>query len=84
LEELYGEYRDDIAVQLARHFQEAGEQSKAFNYAIRAAERAENIFAFEEAIQHLELALSIIKIMQNSKALFVFEHLADDNKPRDR
>lgn len=79
LEELYGEYRDEIAVQLARHFQEAGEQSKAFDYAIRAAERAENIFAFEEAIQHLELALSIIKpTAEPSKALFVFEHLADD------
>jgi transcriptional regulator with XRE-family HTH domain/tetratricopeptide (TPR) repeat protein len=79
LEELYGEDRDEIAVQLAHHFQAAGEQSKAFAYAVRAAERAEDIFAFEEAIQHLELALSIIEpTMEASKALFVFEHLADD------
>jgi predicted Ser/Thr protein kinase len=52
LEQLYGDRTDDIAVQLARHFQEAGVVEKAVDYLHRAGQRAVHVSANEEAIAH--------------------------------
>jgi adenylate cyclase len=59
LEELYGDKTDEIAVQLARHFEEAGLRKKAVHYLSRAGEQAAAQFANEEAIDYLTRALDL-------------------------
>ncbi len=61
LENLYGEEVDEIAVQLARHFREAGMTEKALNYLIKAANQAKQVYANEEAIELFQKALDTIK-----------------------
>jgi class 3 adenylate cyclase/tetratricopeptide (TPR) repeat protein len=64
LEELYRESPEPHVSELARHFCEAvpggGDVSKALNYAQRACERAERLFAWREAITHSERALGLL------------------------
>ncbi len=60
LEELYGDRADEIAVQLARHFREAGMAEKAVEYLHRAGQRAVRLSANEEAIAHFNHALKLI------------------------
>jgi adenylate cyclase len=59
LEELYGDQVDEIAVQLARHFQEAGNSVKARLYLQRAGELAAMRYANEEAVMYLSQALEM-------------------------
>jgi adenylate cyclase len=61
LEELYGEQVDDIAVQLARHFSEAGLDDRALAYLIQAGDRAARQYANTEAIAHYTRALEIAR-----------------------
>ncbi|UCE06727.1 MAG: DUF2791 family P-loop domain-containing protein [bacterium] len=61
LENLYGEQADEIAVQLALHFREAGMTEKTLNYLIKAADQAKRVFANEEAIDHFQQALILMK-----------------------
>ncbi len=49
LEQLYGEHTDAIVVELARHFQEAGDDEKGTTYLIRAGEIAQRAYANAEA-----------------------------------
>lgn len=49
LEQLYGEHTDEIVVDLARHFQEAGDVDKAAVYLIRAGDAARRAYANPEA-----------------------------------
>ncbi|UCG86062.1 MAG: protein kinase [Gemmatimonadota bacterium] len=60
LEELHGERSDDVAVQLARHFQEAGVAEKAVDYLYRAGKKAVRVSANEEAVAHFSRALELI------------------------
>jgi len=60
LEDLYGESADDLAVQLARHFQEGGVAEKAVDYLYRAGKKAVRVSANEEAIGHFNRALEIL------------------------
>lgn len=57
LEEVYGDYTDQIAVQLALHFAEAGVPEKAWFYYGRAGAAATRIYANAEAIDHYRRAL---------------------------
>jgi tetratricopeptide (TPR) repeat protein len=59
LEELYGEQADEIAVQLARHFVEAGLDNKALGYLIQAGDAAYRQYANTEAVAHYTRALEI-------------------------
>jgi adenylate cyclase len=59
LEELYGDQADDIAVQLARHFVEAGIAEKARVYLRRAGELAAARYANDEAVDYLSRALDL-------------------------
>ena len=61
LETLYGEQADEIAVQLARHFQEAGIIPKAVEYLAKAGTKALRLSAYAEAIVHFGKALDILK-----------------------
>ncbi len=61
LEALYGDQTEDIAVQLARHFTEAGRTEKAVDYLLRAGNRAQRLSAHEEAMTHLTRGLELIE-----------------------
>jgi predicted ATPase/DNA-binding SARP family transcriptional activator len=60
LEELCGDQGSEIAIRLARHFQEAGIAEKAIRYLQQAGERAAQLSAYEEGIAHLRNALALL------------------------
>jgi len=60
LEELYGDQVDEIVVQLARHFDEAGSSDKARTYLEMAGRQAADRFANDEAIAYFSRALDLI------------------------
>ena len=66
LEELHGDQASEIAVQLARHFQEAGLTEKAIHYLHQAGERAVQLSAYQEAIAHLTRGLVLLKTLPDS------------------
>ncbi len=57
LEALYESKSDEIVVQLARHFDEAGDYERAAGYLLAAGDRARSLFAHQEAIDHYLRAL---------------------------
>jgi adenylate cyclase len=59
LEELYGDQADDIAIQLARHFVEAGIPEKARVYLRRVGELAAARYANDEAVDYFTRALAL-------------------------
>ena len=60
LESLYGAETEEISVQLARHFMEAGNASKATEYLMKAGQRAVKLSANEEAVSHYRKALDLL------------------------
>ena len=66
LEALYGEGAEEIAVQLARHFQEAGIAEKAVDYLRQAGERAVRMSAHEEAIAHFTRGLELLEALPDT------------------
>jgi adenylate cyclase len=60
LEELYQGYTKQIAVQLARHYSEAGEDDKALDYLIQAGDAAARLYAHAEARLHYTRALEAL------------------------
>ena len=63
---------------LAYHFAAAGEPDKAIEHSRRAAERAEALYAYNTAIQHLQTALNLLEAgEQNETRLALLESLAD-------
>jgi predicted ATPase/predicted Ser/Thr protein kinase len=60
LETLYGDEAEEISVQLARHFQAAGNAPKAIEYLQKAGQRAVKLSANEEAIAHFRKALDLL------------------------
>jgi serine/threonine protein kinase/tetratricopeptide (TPR) repeat protein len=66
IEELYGENVDEVSVQLARHFQEAGITTKAFEYLVKAGTRALHLSAYEETIVLFKKAFNILKSFPES------------------
>lgn len=63
LEGLYGDRAEEIAVQLARHFQEAGIAEKAVGYLHQAGDKAVRLSANEEAIAHFTRGLELLKTL---------------------
>ncbi len=61
LEALYGDQTEEIAVQLARHFQEAAVTDKAIRYLLQAGRRAVRLSAHEEAMGHLTRGLELLR-----------------------
>lgn len=59
LEELYGDQAHEIAVQLARHFVEAGLDDRALGYLIQAGDAAYRQYANTEAVAHYTRALNV-------------------------
>jgi predicted ATPase len=65
LEKLYANSLDSHLSELAHHYFQAtpsGDSSKAIDYAIRAAKRANSLLAYEEAAIHYEHARTIIEL----------------------
>ncbi|MBN1658149.1 MAG: AAA family ATPase, partial [Anaerolineae bacterium] len=61
LEELYSDQETaDVAVQLARHFEEAEIAEKAIHYLQLAGERAVRLSAYQEGVTHLTRALALL------------------------
>ncbi len=59
LETLYGDQADEVAVQLALHFEKAGVDEKAGHYLQKAGEQSAARYANEEAIHYFTKALEI-------------------------
>jgi predicted ATPase/predicted Ser/Thr protein kinase len=60
LESLYGGEAEEICVQLAHHFLEAGNTAKAIEHLMKAGRRAVRLSANEEAIAHYRKALGLL------------------------
>jgi ABC-type oligopeptide transport system substrate-binding subunit len=61
LEDFYQGEGDDVSVQLARHYAEAGQTAQAVDYLLRAGDRARNLFAHQEAVEFYQRALGFLK-----------------------
>jgi ABC-type oligopeptide transport system substrate-binding subunit len=61
LEELYAGRTEEITVQLARHYTEAGELEKAIEYLLQAGDKARGLYAHQEAIDYYWRALAFLK-----------------------
>ncbi len=61
LEELYSGRTEEINVQLAWHYAEAGADDKALPYLQAAGDRARLLFANQEAVEHYSKALATLK-----------------------
>lgn len=74
LESLYGGRIKDFAGELAFHFQEGRHHDrnlteKAITYLLEAGDRARNLYAHQEAIDHYEQALALLKAeMEHERA----------------
>jgi predicted ATPase/DNA-binding XRE family transcriptional regulator len=66
LEALYGEQTELVAVQLARHFEQAGLTGKAVNYLLQAGKQASRLSANEEVIVHLTKGLELLKTLPDT------------------
>jgi predicted ATPase len=66
LEALYGDQTERVAVQLARHFVEAGLTEKAVGYLRQAGERAMQLSANEEAIGHFNKGLALLNTLPDT------------------
>src|SRR5262249_44797898 len=60
LEALYAKQSEQVAVQLARHFEQAGLMEKALTYLLQAGKRAARLAANQEAIAHLSNGLALL------------------------
>ena len=59
LEELCADQRDDLASQLAVHFERAGETQRAAEYLVRVAHRAQMVSADQDALEQIAHALAL-------------------------
>ena len=69
LEEMYGDQAQEttaIAVQLARHFQEASITEKAVHYLQLAGEKAVQLSAYQEGTAHLMQGLALLMSLPES------------------
>ena len=62
-EQLYGEQTEEVAVELARHFEAAGLVVKAVHYLHQAGSRAVRLSANEEAVGHFRRALVLLETL---------------------
>jgi tetratricopeptide (TPR) repeat protein len=61
LEKAYAKKLDEHFGELAYHFLEGGEKDKALSYFIKAEQKAESIYAFDEGISYAQHALELIE-----------------------
>jgi len=61
LEKVYAEKIDEHFGELAHHFLESGNREKALGYFLKASERAQNVYAHDEAFSYLQHALELLE-----------------------
>jgi tetratricopeptide (TPR) repeat protein/tRNA A-37 threonylcarbamoyl transferase component Bud32 len=61
LEKVYSKKIEQHFGELARHFLEGGDESKAFDYFFKAGEKAEKMYAHDEAFSYFNHALELIR-----------------------
>lgn len=61
LVDLYGGEAEEITVQLAHHYAEAGDWARAVEYLLQAGDRARTLYAHQEAIAAYQRALVLLK-----------------------
>ncbi|MBN2005137.1 MAG: DUF2791 family P-loop domain-containing protein [Anaerolineae bacterium] len=66
LEALYGEHVQDVAVQLARHFQKAGITEKAVRYRLLAGKQASGLGDYGKAEANLRTGLELLETLPRS------------------
>jgi predicted ATPase len=66
LEALYKAQTDLVAVQLARHYQAAGNVDKAVAYLLKAGQKALQLSANEEAIGHFNQGVALLKSLPDT------------------
>ena len=69
LEELYGDQTADIAVALAYHYREAGDEAKALPYLVQAGDYARDQYANEEAEGYYRAAVDLMTKSQQRASL---------------
>ncbi|MCL4299000.1 MAG: AAA family ATPase [Anaerolineae bacterium] len=67
LERLYGEQTEEIAVALARHFEQAGLPTKAISYLHQAGDRAVRLSANEEALALFSKGLALLRTLPETR-----------------
>ena len=67
LEELYDDSREEIYDLLARHFTEADEPEKAVEYLLAAGDKARQLYADQEALDHYRKARSFLARMGDER-----------------
>ncbi|HHY50438.1 MAG TPA: AAA family ATPase [Alphaproteobacteria bacterium] len=68
LETLFADRRDEYAAMLAHHFAAAEDLERAVGYATQAADRAAQLFALREEMQHREFILDAVERLSGSTA----------------
>jgi len=66
LEKMYENHTEEVAIELAHHFREAGIHEKAVDYLINAGHKALQLSANKEAIEHFNQALTLIQNLPES------------------
>lgn len=61
LEQIYADRLDEFAPRIGRHFSEAGEWEQASEYLLKAGDRAYDLFAYRDALEHYHKALTILR-----------------------
>lgn len=68
LEEIYQDRLDEIAVDLAHHYDQAGDVEKAIHFLTLSGERAVHLGAYHEALSHFDRAQQLLQSLPDSHA----------------
>ena len=71
LEKLYAERLDEFAARLWQHYDAAGDELKALEYAERAGDVAMRVSAYAEAIAAYQRALDLVRVRAGATATFI-------------
>jgi tetratricopeptide (TPR) repeat protein/tRNA A-37 threonylcarbamoyl transferase component Bud32 len=79
LEKVYANKIDEHFSELALHFLESGEEEKALDYFLKAGERAQKLYAHNEAFSYFQHALELLEENGNNleQRVKIFEKLGD-------
>ncbi len=81
LEKIYSRHLEEHVDELAYHFYlgaRGGEIDRAVRYSVLAAERAEKLLAYDDAVQHYDHAISLLdEAGRTAETLELWEHVGD-------
>jgi predicted ATPase/tRNA A-37 threonylcarbamoyl transferase component Bud32 len=79
LEEVYAKKIDEHLSELALHFLESGETDRALDYFLKAGEKAQKVYAHNEAFSYFQHALELLEEKENNleQRVKIIEKLGD-------